>query len=310
MTHAPGKAHRDGISLFELTEMFPDEEAAVRWFEGVCWPDGRICPRCRGENTRETPRRKPMPYWCSDCKSYFSVRTGTALECSRLPLRKWAFAIYLVLTNLKSVSSMKLHRDLKVTQKTAWFMIHRIREAWADDNDTFDGPVEIDETYMGGSISNMNARERIALRRSGKDNKTIVLGMKDRPTNNIQAQVVEDASRYSLWNVIAKTIQEDAVKYTDEHSSYRGLSNHRAVNHSKEEYVRGDAHTNGIESFWSMLKRAHKGTFHKISPKHMQRYVNEFAGRHNIRDLDTLNQMQYAVLGLVGRRLMYRDLIA
>lgn len=122
----PGKSDRAGISLYELTEMFPDEASAVHWFESQVWPHGeRHCGHCGSTKTRATKSGKPMPYWCSDCRSYFSVRTGTALECSRLPLRKWAFAIYLVLTNLKSVSSMKLHRDLKVTQKTAWFMIHR-----------------------------------------------------------------------------------------------------------------------------------------------------------------------------------------
>ena len=134
MAHnAPGKHYREGISLMELTEMFPDEDAAVAWFETVRWADGRRCPHCGVTDTYGTPNRRPMPYRCSGCKTYFSVRTGSVLANSRLPLRKWAFAIYLVLTNLKSVSSMKLHRDLGVTQKTAWFMLHRIRQAWIQD---------------------------------------------------------------------------------------------------------------------------------------------------------------------------------
>ena len=113
----PGKSHREGISLTELADLFPDETAAAMWFENQVWPDGRYCGHCGGMNTRPVPRAKPMPYWCTDCRSYFSVRTGTAIEKSRLPLRKWAFAIYINVTSLKSVSSMKLHRDLRVTQE-------------------------------------------------------------------------------------------------------------------------------------------------------------------------------------------------
>ena len=127
---APGKADREGISLIEVMDMFPDEAGATKWFEANVWPTGRCCGHCGSTNTREVPNAKPMPYWCPDCRSYFSVRTGTAIAHSKVPLRKWAMAIYLDVTSLKSVSSMKLHRDLKVTQRTAWFMLHRIREAY------------------------------------------------------------------------------------------------------------------------------------------------------------------------------------
>ena len=153
--NGPGKSHRKGISLLDLAEMFPTEEAATEWFEEQVWPTGRACPKCGDTETSEVPSRKPMPYWCKGCRSYFSVRTGTALERSKVPLRKWAFAVYIVTTSLKSVSSMKLHRDLGVTQKTAWFMLHRLREAWATgDAGMFEGPVEVDETYMGGKEKN------------------------------------------------------------------------------------------------------------------------------------------------------------
>ena len=127
---APGKSHREGISIIELTEMFPDEASAIKWFEDTRWPDGeRHCGHCGSTETKEVPSAKPMPYWCKACRSYFSVRTGSMLQSSRLPLRKWVFAVYLYVTCLKGVSSMKLHRDLKVTQKTAWFMLHRLRDA-------------------------------------------------------------------------------------------------------------------------------------------------------------------------------------
>ena len=154
---APGKAHREGITLVALMDLFLTEEAATRWFEAHVWPTGRCCGHCGSTRTQEASHRK-MPYWCSDCRSYFSVRTGTALSHSRVPLRKWAIAIYLELTSLKSVSSMKLHRDIGVRQATAWFMLHRIRQAWAstDDGDPFAGPVEVDEAYMGGRRANMS----------------------------------------------------------------------------------------------------------------------------------------------------------
>ena len=126
----PGRADRIGLTVVELFELFPDEHAARHWFEDTRWVDGRHCGHCGSNNTREVPNEKPMPYWCKDCRAYFSVRTGTPMQCSKLPLRKWVAAIHLMTTNLNGVSSMKLHRDLGVTQKTAWLMVHRVREAW------------------------------------------------------------------------------------------------------------------------------------------------------------------------------------
>ena len=308
---APGKAHREGITLIQLYDMFPDETAARQWFEQRLWNGHRCCGHCGSLRTSKASHAK-MPYWCTDCRSYFSVRTGTALECSRLPLRKWAIAIYLEVTSLKSVSSMKLHRDIGVSQRAAWFMLHRIRETWKPNRgNSFGGPVEVDETYFGGKRRNMRASKRKALTGRGASGKTAVVGMKDRTSNRVLAKVVENADKPTLQGFVLDNSAPDAKVYTDDAAAYAGLPRDReAVRHSVGEYVRQQAHTNGIESFWATLKRAHKGVFHKMSPKHLQRYVNEFAGKHNVRDEDTIAQMVVVAAGLVGKRLMYRDLVA
>ena len=280
----PGKAHREGISLLDLTEMFPDEASALKWFEELVWPHGRHCPRCGSTGTREAARTSTLPYWCPDCQKPFSVRIGTALESSKISLRKWAFAIYLETVNLKGISSMKLHRDIKVTQKTAWFMLHRIRETWnTERRGLFAGPVEIDETYMGGREGNKKQR----LGRGGVG-KSVIAGAKDRATNEVRAEVVQATDAKTLQGFVADHAAPDATVYTDDHGAYKGLPfEHQSVRHSAGEYVKEMAHTNGIESFWATLKRAHKGVYHKISPKHLNRYVRQFAGKHNIRDADT-----------------------
>ena len=310
---APGKAQREGLTIVQLMDMFPTEEAATEWFESIIWPDGRHCPKCGSVRTREASHAK-MPYWCTDCRSYFSIKTGTAMQRSKIPLRKWAIAIYLCLTSLKSVSSMKLQRDIGVSQPTAWFMLHRIRQAWAvEHDDQFDGPVEVDETYFGGKRKNMSKAKRKELAGTGRGavGKTAVVGIKDRDSNMVTARVVDETDAQTLQGFVGDHAAKGATVYTDDHGGYQGIPfEHETVKHSVGEYVSGMAHTNGTESFWSMLKRAHKGTFHKISPKHLQRYVHEFTGKHNIRESGTLAQMRDTVAGLVGRNLLYRDLIA
>ena len=312
---APGKAYREGLSLIEVMDMFPTEDAARKWIESVIWPAGRCCGKCGSTNTRPASH-KTMPYWCTDCRSYFSVKTGTPLASSNIPLRKWAIAIYLCLTSLKSVSSMKLHRDLKISQKSAWFMLHRIREAWmpkVGGGKPYDGPVEVDETYMGGKRKNMSNAKRKELVGTGRGavGKTAVVGAKDRATNQVSARVVESTDKPTLQGFVVEHTAPGATVYSDEAAAYEGIPfDHESVKHSVAEYVRGMAHTNGMESFWSMLKRAHLGTFHKMSPKHLNRYVQEFAGKHNIRESDTLDQMRDVVSRLMGCTLTYDRLVA
>ncbi len=239
------------------------------------------------------------------------------MQASNLGYQTWVLAIYLLTTSLKGQSSMKLHRDLNITQKSAWFLAYRIRKAFANQYDgersPVSGPVEVDETYMGGKRSNMSNAQRKALADVGAGRgaagKTAVAGAKDRATNQAAAGVASSTSKSVLQDFVGSHVADEAVVYTDGASVYDDLPNpHKAVNHSVMEFVRGDVHTNGVESFWSMLKRGYKGIYHKMSPKHLDRYVQEFAGRHNFRNADTLLQMGVVVRALEGRHPNYTDL--
>ncbi len=308
---APGKASRRGLSIMELTEMFPDNETAEAWFVAQRWSSGVCCPECGSLDVQDRKTRKPQPYRCRDCRKDFSVKTGTLMHASNLGYQTWAFAIYMVVTNLKSVSSMKLHRDLKITQKTAWHLMHRIRENWDDRSGSFAGPIEVDETYVGGKRRNMHNAQRKELTGRGPVGKTAVVGAKDRATNKVAAKVVTATDKETLQGFVKDWAATHATVYTDDASAYDALPfDHAVIKHSLSEYVKGDVHTNGIESLWSMLKRAHKGTFHKLSPKHLDRYVQEFAGRHNIRERDTIEQMGTVARNMAHKRLRYRTLIA
>ena len=236
------------------------------------------------------------------------------MECSKLGYQVWLLANFLLLTSLKSVSSLKLHRDLGVSQKTARFLAHRIRKAMAQNEGVaaeFEGPVEADETFVGGKRKNMSNAKRKTLTGSGTVGKTVVAGIKDRETNQVVAKVVPSTAGKILKSFVTRNPLPKAVVYTDESLSYKGIARiHAFVKHSTRQWVAGAAHTNGIESFWSMLKRSYMGTFHKISPKHLNRYVQELVARHNIRPLDTAVQMAVVAFGMEGQRLTYQQLIA
>ena len=314
---APGKAHRKGLTLLQIADMFRDEDTARDWIAEQRWPQGPHCPYCGSVNVQSNIKHKTMTHRCRDCegKPMFTLRTGSVMEGSKLKYRAWAVGIYLFSVNLKGVSSMRLHRELGIGQKAAWFMLHRLRLAFEEETGLFVGPVEVDETYMGGKRKNMSKAKRKELREAGAGRgavgKAAVVGVKDRATNAVIAEVVEHTDAETLQSVVTEVTPPGAKVFTDEASAYKGIPrDHEAVNHSVGEYVRGMAHTNGMESFWSMLKRGHQGVYHKMSPKHLDRYVQEFAGRHNARNADTIDQMAGVVAGMAGKRLRYRDLIA
>ena len=291
-----------------LFKMFPDDATAEKWFVKQRWPDGLRCAYCHGDHVVAKDSHPQMPYRCHDCKKHYSVKTNSVMHASKIGYQKWAIAMYLLTTNLKGVSSMKLHRDLDITQKSAWHMIHRIRESWADQTDVFSGPVEVDETYIGGS--DRNRHEWKVRQGRGPKGKAPVVGMKDRDSGKVAAEVVETTDKNTLQGFVAVNTEVDATVYTDEAPAYVGMRRkHETVKHSAKEFVNGMAHTNGIESFWAMVKRGYNGTYHHFNEKHLQAYVNEFAGRHNVRSLDTEAQMTALVQGMGGKRLRYSELI-
>ncbi|MXX99459.1 MAG: IS1595 family transposase [Chloroflexi bacterium] len=305
----PGRCYRTGISIIELFDMFPDEESARQWFEQIRWPNGeRQCPHCGSDKTQEDHSRNPQPYRCKSCWKFFSVKVGTVMEASNLPLRKWVVGYYLMTTSLKGVSSMKLHRDLGITQKSAWHMANRIREGWSVGGELLSGEIEVDETYIGGKEKNKRAHRRRGIR--GPSGKAIVIGARQR-NGEIRAQHIDRATGATLKGFIRENVEPGSTVYTDDHRGYQNTPNvrHFSVKHSVGEYVDGQAHVNGLESFWAMLKRGYHGTFHHLSEKHLGRYVAEFSGRQSRRDLNTLNQMALLFRGTFGRRLRYSDLI-
>ena len=308
----PGRSDRRGISLAELFRLFPNDAAAERWFVEQRWPDGIACHHCGSDNVQTGAKHKTMPFRCRDCRKRFSARTGTIMQASNLGYQVWGVAIYLMSTSLKGVSSMKLHRDLNITQKSAWFLAHRLRDAWRVDGNPdlpFAGPVEADETFIGGKARNMHASQRAKLTGRGGADKMAVAGIRDRATGRVRAVVVERVDGPTLKPFVTAHAAPSAIVYTDEARAYDGLANRESVKHGTGEYVKGQASINGMESFWSMLKRGYVGVFHRMSPAHLHRYIAEFEGRHNARGQNTADQMAAMVRGGEGKRLRYADLI-
>ena len=270
-----------------FTEQFPNEEACREYFETIRFRDGEYCPHCGHTTIYRFADGKR--FRCAACKQDFTIKSGTVFGESKVGLRKWFLAIYLLTTCRKGISSVQLAKQVGVTQKTAWFMDHRIREAVKNNGGQLFGTVEIDETFIGGKAGAMHAtkrREKIT-GRGGADKATVV-GMAQRK-GEYRATVVENTTTRTLEGQVVANVKPGTTVYTDEHSGYRRLAKlyyaHETVNHISGEYVRdGLIHTNGIESFWATFKRGYIGIYHWMSEKHLQRYLDEFTYRLNVQD--------------------------
>ncbi|HSY00672.1 MAG TPA: IS1595 family transposase [Acidobacteriaceae bacterium] len=305
-------------TLLEAIKYFNDEQVCINAVAEMRWPNGVVCPRCNGD----------QPYWfetqkrwkCRKCRKQFSVKVGSIFEDSPISLQKWLPALWMLSNCKNGVSSYEIARDLGVTQKTAWFMLQRLRLVLRSNESGkmsgHGGPIEIDETFVGGNLKFMHRDKKVRYeKRGGSHGKAVVMGMLERETRQVRAKVIPDVKRETLQSEIFNQIQRKATIYSDGYAGYDGLKVrnfiHETVNHA-EEYVRGQVHTQGIENFWSLLKRGLKGTYVAVEPFHLDRYIDEQVFRYNNRGtkdnpLNDADRFLIALSQVAGKRLTYAE---
>jgi transposase-like protein len=298
-------AHFD--SLFDLLAAFPDEQSCLDHVRSIRWKDGESCPHCGGLRIYHFSDKQNFK--CGDCRARFSIKVGTIFHDTKLPLRKWFMAMWMITNHPKGIASTTLAKDLKITQKTAWFVLHRIRHAarTRSFNMPLKGKIEIDETYVGGKAKNRHRADR----GKGKVAQTAVIGAVERDGDAV-ARVL-DQGVGTAQSFVDRVVAKDAdLLVTDTHPSYQvlhGYPQHQMVNHAQGEYVRGEAHTQTIESVWALLKRQIIGVHHWVSEKHLQQYVSEMTWRFSRRDMAVMSRMNDLFNGIEGP-LPYKTLIA
>ena len=302
------------VNLKQLLVHFSTEERCIEWLEQTRWNGTPVCAHCQGIANITPYPSKRFTYWHKDCRKEFTVKTGSVMHSSKTPTVNWIITIYAVLTARKGVSAMQLSKELGVQYRTAWYLLHRVREACASGELTLNNIVEIDETYIGGLEKNKPVKKRQKQGR-GPVGKQAVLGLRQRGGKTI-AKPISSTDAQTLHREIQRYVDPQSVVCTDDHRSYQGLNTvvsfHDTVKHSVGEYGKGFVHTNSMESVWSVLKRALHGTYHHVSRKHLHRYVNEATFRLNEGncEVDTLDRMQAVAVNMPGKRIPYRELVS
>jgi len=318
---------RDFKNYDELTQYFHNEETCEEYLEIARWGGKPTCIECGSEAVYKFQTKRKYGtksgivekvitrFRCNNCKKQFSVRQGTIFEESKLPLRTWFLAIYLITNHKKGISSVQLADDLGVTQKTGWFLLHRIRKVLGiEERGEFEGENEIDETYVNGKEKNKHKSKRTkGTQGRSLKTKNAVLGIANRETKTIRAKHVVDTKSKTIIPEMQKHVKEGSTVYTDEYKAYLPLKrvyDHKIVKHSHGEYVRDLVHVNHVEGFWSLFKRGILGIYHSTSEKHLQKYVDEFVFRYNNRTIDSRDRFRLMLTNVAVGHLSYQELIA